>query len=67
MMKCVQLRSGIEHSLFSILAVFCTSKCHDPRDRVYGLLAMVEPMARPQVDYSRPTLAVFIDALRRIV
>jgi hypothetical protein len=67
MMRCVKLRSGTKHSFFSILSVFRTSKCHDPRDRVYGLLAMVEPMARPQVDYSRPTLAVFLGALRRMV
>lgn len=45
---------------------FSQNKCQDPRDRVYGVLGMVEPASRIAVDYSLSTEQVFVSVLERM-
>jgi len=42
--------------------------CEDHRDKVYGLLGMVDPhFSVPEIDYNRPVERVYIDALHVIL
>ncbi|KAH6857227.1 heterokaryon incompatibility protein-domain-containing protein, partial [Alternaria rosae] len=41
----------------------CGSKCHDPRDKVYGLLGLTPERWRVRVDYTKEVLEVYFDAV----
>ena len=41
----------------------CEGKCHDPRDKVYGLLSLTPEKWRVRVDYMREVLEVYFDAV----
>lgn len=45
-----------------------SSKCTEPRDRIYGLLGMLSPSARQEstVDYGKPIGTVFAEAVAHI-
>ncbi|KAF2815344.1 HET-domain-containing protein [Mytilinidion resinicola] len=67
----VRTRNG--ESLWKLLIISRTSESTDPRDRVYGLLGLLEPDALdPQnsfvipIDYRKPTAAVYADAVSHI-
>lgn len=42
---------------------FSGNKCEDPRDKVYGFMGLVDPCYSFDVDYSRPSLDVYRDAV----
>ena len=42
---------------------FSSNKCEDPRDKVYGFMGLIDPSYRFDVDYSRPKLEVYRDAV----
>ncbi|RYN51631.1 hypothetical protein AA0114_g5410 [Alternaria tenuissima] len=46
---------------------FCDKKCRDPRDKVYGLMALVQPSSQVEVDYTKSTHQVFLDAVMSMV
>jgi len=41
----------------------CKSDCHDPRDKVYGLLGLTPERWRVRVDYTKEVLEVYFDAV----
>lgn len=41
----------------------CESDCHDPRDKVYGLLGLTPEKWRVHVDYTKEVLEVYFDAV----
>ena len=47
-----------------LIHTFRNHKCHDPRDHIYGMLAIMQPSdrAKLQVDYRKPVFQVFVDA-----
>lgn len=53
-------------SLVDAIKMFSTKRCHDRRDRVYGLLGMVWPYQRITVDYNLSTYQVFQATVRKV-
>ena len=49
--------------LSSVLSRFALLNCEDPRDKVYGLLGIMHPEARPRVDYSMSSAQVYWSAI----
>jgi hypothetical protein len=41
-------------------------QCEDPRDKVYGLLGLVDGQERPDVDYSKPLYQVYSDTVNLV-
>jgi Heterokaryon incompatibility protein (HET)/Ankyrin repeat len=58
---------GQERRLSYVLETFAGLQCQDVRDKVYGLLSLVPDCARIPVSYSKTSIEVFFDTLRRIV
>jgi hypothetical protein len=56
------LHSG--HSLTMVIDAFCGQHCHNPKDKVYGLLGLVEEDQRPDIDYDRSVQDILLDVLR---
>jgi hypothetical protein len=50
-------------SLASALFLYPSLACTDPRDKIYGLLALVAPSEKVELDYSRPTSSIYWDAV----
>jgi hypothetical protein len=46
---------------------FCDKKCEDPRDKVYGLMALVQPSSQVEIDYTKSTHQVFLDAIMSMI
>jgi hypothetical protein len=42
---------------------YCWNDCHDPRDKLYGLLGLTAERWRINVDYNKPLLEVYLDAI----
>lgn len=42
---------------------YCWNDCHDPRDKLYGLLGLSAERWRINVDYNKPLLEVYLDAI----
>ena len=59
--------SGREGTLFSVLQRYSQNACSDPRDKVYGLLSLVEPEQRVTVDYHESKEVVALQALRIMI
>jgi hypothetical protein len=61
--------SGVfgKQKLSFILWSFAKLQCEDPRDKVYGLLSLVEGPEVISVDYSKTPIEVFFDTIQRIV
>jgi len=45
------------------ILLHCANKCHDPRDKVYGLLGLTPESWRVRVDYTKEVLEVYFDAV----
>ena len=52
------------HSLYDTIKYFSDNGCHDPRDRVYGLLGIVKEHERVVVDYSNSVEEVYLSVLK---
>jgi hypothetical protein len=52
--------------LQSIIKRFAGMQCEDPRDKVYGLLGLVEEQKRPEVDYSKTLYQIYSDTVSSI-
>ena len=50
-------------SIVKLLQLTKTGKCADPRDRIYGILAIARDVEELEVDYDFSTTQVFIDVL----
>lgn len=48
--------------LDTVLDRFSGKDCEDPRDKIFGLQALVEPEQRMAVDYSKSPMQVFVDS-----
>ena len=60
--------TGRSHApLFDILQRFCHAECEDPRDKFYGLLAIIDLDAAIPVDYNKSTAEVYLDVVSAIV
>lgn len=53
--------------LIALLRDFSTRKCEDPRDRVYGLLALCNDKVDIIVDYSKPTDVIFREIFTKLI
>jgi hypothetical protein len=52
-----------EDILWHSLDWYGTMECQDPRDKVYGLLGLVQEEQRPEIDYNKPLEEVFLDVV----
>ena len=61
--------SGVfeKQKLSFILWSFAKLYCEDPRDKVYGLLSLVQDPEVIAVDYSKTSTEVFFDTIQRVV
>lgn len=57
-----------QHSLklSSVLADFSEWNCSNPRDKVYGLLGLVDERLRVEIDYQKSVEEVLVDVVRKI-
>jgi hypothetical protein len=46
---------------------FTDHQCEDPRDKIYGLLGLVQEEDRLEVDYTKDTRAIFMDVASKII
>ncbi|KAH7381145.1 heterokaryon incompatibility protein-domain-containing protein [Phaeosphaeria sp. MPI-PUGE-AT-0046c] len=46
---------------------FCDKKCKEPRDKVYGFMALVQPSSRVDIDYQRAVQEIFLDAVMSMI
>jgi hypothetical protein len=53
---------GLHQPLNAVLARFSDRNCEDPRDKIYSLQSLTWPGSRMEVDYSKTTKQVFLDA-----
>lgn len=62
-------RYGNTNSLPLLTAIdnFSNCRCLDPSDKVYGLLGMVHPGERIEVQYTAPPRTVMYRALRKVL
>ena len=54
---------------YATLAVgdFCDKRCKDPRDKVYGLMALVQLSSQVEIDYTKSVHQVFLDAVMSMI
>lgn len=48
-----------KYALHRALKLFAGHECEDPRDKVYGLLGIVNEKQRIEVDYKKPAAEVY--------
>jgi Heterokaryon incompatibility protein (HET) len=62
-------RYGRGRSLSYVLDLFSFSgsECENPRDKVYGLLALVDQRAAVEVDYPKTVKEVYYDVLKKVI
>jgi hypothetical protein len=46
---------------------FCDRKCEDRRDKVYGLMALVKPPNKVEVDYAKSVQQVYLDTIMSMI
>jgi hypothetical protein len=46
---------------------FCDKKCADPRDKIYGLMALVKPSSKVEVDYAKSVQQVYLDTMMSMI
>jgi hypothetical protein len=51
------------YSVMAAVAFFADNQCHDPRDKIYGLLGIIGGEHKITVDYSKSSLEVFVDVM----
>jgi hypothetical protein len=61
-----------EHTLLTsnvttLVGHLCDKECKDPRDKVYGLMALTRPEFPIRVDYTQSVHQVFLDAMRAMI
>lgn len=54
---------ALSFDLAFVLKSFAGSKCRDPRDKVYGIMAMVEENQRLDVDYNKSEAQLMVDCV----
>jgi hypothetical protein len=62
----LDLHNGAEvqwQSLIRCISAFFGNECEDPRDKVYGLMGIVEKDERLIVDYRKPVVSVLADVV----
>jgi hypothetical protein len=59
--------SAKTYSYPSLLLTFSLNGCHDPRDKVFGFQGLVKPGERMEIDYEKPVVEVFGDAVTTMV
>jgi hypothetical protein len=42
---------------------YSDKKCKDPRDKIYGLMALIQPLFQVEIDYTKSIHQVFLDAV----
>jgi hypothetical protein len=62
----MQTSSRQGRTLIDCLRLFMRQECEDDRDRVYGLLGLVDRGPCPHVDYRKNALGVFLDVVQTI-
>ncbi|KAH7081651.1 heterokaryon incompatibility protein-domain-containing protein [Paraphoma chrysanthemicola] len=55
-----------KRTLADCIMPYCAKDCFDPRDRVYGLLGLVEDADTISPDYGKSTIETFKDAVRAL-
>jgi hypothetical protein len=58
---------GRKLDLPQVLQICCNSLCTDPRDKIYGVQALVKPEDRVLVDYSKPHDILVKEVIRDII
>ncbi|KAF2820148.1 hypothetical protein CC86DRAFT_374401 [Ophiobolus disseminans] len=59
-------RSGAGRQLATCIERYTSNQCEDPRDRLYGLLGLVQDTNCIEVDYARPVSVVFYDGVKAL-
>ena len=56
-----------EYTLHAALSTYGRCLCSDPRDKVFGLQALLKPDERVSVDYSRSASEITLQALKNLI
>jgi hypothetical protein len=59
--------TNTKHSLAITIANFSRGQCADVRDKIFGLLGLIEDHERLAVDYRKSITDLFLDAVRAFV
>ncbi|KAH7091148.1 heterokaryon incompatibility protein-domain-containing protein [Paraphoma chrysanthemicola] len=62
----IDRNGGSKRTLANCIMPYCAKDCFDPRDRVYGLLGLVEDADTVSPDYGKSTIDTFKDAVRAL-
>ena len=62
-----QMQRQRYHDLGYLIKVFATTDCEDARDKVFGLLGLVDPSRRPRIDYGMTRRELYFDVLSKTV
>ena len=54
---------GLEFKLIKAVRFFSKGQCHDPRDKVYGLMGLVQEDQRLTIDYAKPLEELFVETM----
>jgi hypothetical protein len=58
--------TGFRRSLKETIAMFSGAYCQDPRDRVYGLMGLVNEDQRLTIDYAKPLQGILLDVMEAL-
>lgn len=56
----------VERSLYNTITSFSGGYCQDPRDKVYGLMGLIQESDRFTIDYRKSEYEVFVDVIRAV-
>jgi hypothetical protein len=56
--------SNVDEELQTLVSTFCSYGCKDRKDKVFGLMAIVRSDSVIEVDYSKSTTDVYLQAVR---
>jgi hypothetical protein len=55
--------SSVDSELYTLVFHFCSNGCQDPKDKVFGLVALARSGSAITVDYNRSVEQVYLDAV----
>lgn len=58
---------GVTYYTTLNVGLLCDKKCQDPRDKVYGFMALLQPSSRVEIDYTKSVHQVFLDAVMSMI
>lgn len=58
---------SLSYYLTTSVSILCKNKCRDPRDKVYGFMALVRPASKITIDYNMCLEGLYLQTLMTLV